>query len=262
MTHLSHNRNAWNQPKGEYSRWTVPVDSDTISRARAGDWSLLLTPSLPVPAAWFGEVSGLRILCLASGGGQQAPVLAAAGAEVVSFDLSDRQLEQDRIVAERDGLSLVCKQGDMADLSRFADAAFDLIFHPVSNVFVPDLAPVWRECFRVLAPGGRLLAGVMNPALFMFDHDEGDVTGRLEIKYALPYTDTESLTPEALAARKADLEPLEFSHSLDTQLGGQLAAGFLLAGFYEDAWHDETWVFSRYCPVSFATLAMKPVDAG
>jgi len=92
---------------------------------------------------------------LASGGGQQVPILAAAGANVVSFDLSDAQLATDRMVAEREGLAIRFVRGDMADLSAFEDAGFDLIFHPASNVFVPDVCVVWRECFACCAPGGR-----------------------------------------------------------------------------------------------------------
>ena len=57
----------------------------------------------------------------------------------------------------------------MRDLGEFADASFDLVFHPVSNLFCPELAPVWRECFRVLRPGGALLAGFVNPDVFIFD---------------------------------------------------------------------------------------------
>jgi ubiquinone/menaquinone biosynthesis C-methylase UbiE len=78
---------------------------------------------------------------------------------VTSFDLSDAQLGSDRLVAEREGLSVRCEQGDMADLARFADASFDLVFHPASNVFVPDVLAVWRECKRVLRPGAQ--AGVL-----------------------------------------------------------------------------------------------------
>jgi hypothetical protein len=33
--------------------------------------------------------------------------------------------------------------------------------------------------------------------------------------------------------------PLEFSHTLEEQIGGQLDAGFLLAGFFEDAYGEE-----------------------
>src|SRR6185503_3270622 len=127
-------------------------------RAKAGTWQVILTPKLPVPHSWLGEIRGKSVLCLASGGGQQAPILSAAGAKVTSFDLSDEQLAKDRLVADRDGLQLKCVHGDMADLSCFANDSFDLIFHPASNVFVPDVEPVWRECHRVLRRGGSLLS--------------------------------------------------------------------------------------------------------
>src|SRR5690606_7312110 len=114
------------------------------------------------PKQWFGTLKGKDVLCLASGGGQQVPILAAAGGRVTSFDNSEEQLSRDRAVAEREGLGVETVQGDMADLSVFPDASFDLVFHPASNLFIPDVNPVWRECFRVLRPGGRLLSGFLN----------------------------------------------------------------------------------------------------
>jgi len=257
MNHLHHNRLAWNRQCVSNGVWSTPVDSETIARARAGTWQVILTPRLPVPRNWFGDIQGNSLLCLASGGGQQAPILSAAGANVISFDLSDEQLARDRFVADRDALPLKCVQGDMADLSCFASDSFDLIFHPVSNVFVPEVEIVWRECHRVLRRGGSLLAGFMNPAVFLFNHDEAEQTGMLRVRYSLPCSDLKSLEPEALQRKLADGEALEFSHSLDVQIGGQLAAGFVITGFYEDHWFDDSWLFSNHCPVAMATQAVK-----
>lgn len=161
MDILKHNRLAWDKQSRQGSEWCTPVDQETISLARHGKWAVFLTPLKPVPRSWFGEMTNQSILCLASGGGQQAPILAAAGAHVTSFDLSGEQLDKDRLVGKREELSLETIQGDMADLSVFNDEKFDLIFHPVSNIFVPDVEVVWKECFRVLKPGGCLLAGFM-----------------------------------------------------------------------------------------------------
>ncbi|MEQ8484983.1 MAG: class I SAM-dependent methyltransferase [Pseudomonadales bacterium] len=258
---FEHNRAAWNRAARAGERWSRPVDAAAIAAARRGDWSVILTPNLPVPREWFGDLAGARVLCLASGGGQQAPVLAAAGASVISYDASDEQLALDALVAERDGLALRTVRGDMADLAAFADAGFDLIFHPVSNVFAADVRPVWRECHRVLRPGGRLLAGFMNPAYYLFDHDDLDAGGPLEVRYALPYADVTHLPPERLARRRDAGEALEFSHSLDAQIGGQLAAGFLIAGLYEDHWDDEATRLDRYLPLYLATLAIRAAAA-
>ena len=155
---VAHNRAAWDREVDRGNEWTRPVGPDVIARARTGDWSVVLIGYEPVPRDWFpADITGTVVLCLASGGGQQGPVLAAAGADVTVFDNSPRQLARDEQVAARDGLAIRTVLGDMRDLSAFADGSFDLVFNPVSNVFSPDLAPVWRECFRVLRPAGLLL---------------------------------------------------------------------------------------------------------
>jgi len=259
MCFLEHNRRAWNRQSAAGSRWATPVDSEAIRRARDGNLELILTPNRRVPEDWLGDLREKAVLCLASGGGQQAPLLAAAGAQVVSFDLSEEQLAKDRWVAEREGLSLRCVRGDMMDLSTFEEAAFDLVFNPVSNVFVPDLRPVWRGCFRVLRPGGFLLAGFMNPCFFLFDHEEAESTGVLVAKHRLPYSE---MDPGQLGPnRRRDVEAgeaLEFSHSLEAQIGGQLEAGFTLVGFYEDWWEDDATPLNRLSPTSMATRALRP----
>jgi ubiquinone/menaquinone biosynthesis C-methylase UbiE len=261
MNIVEYNRQAWNRQAKDGSEWSVPVDGAVIKAARHGNWSVILTPITPVPASWFGSVAGKQILCLASGGGQQAPVLAAAGAIVTSFDNSDAQLDRDRQVAEREGLSIRCLRGDMADLSVLPDESFDLIFHPISNLFVPDVRAVWRECFRVLKPGGDLLAGFMNPDFFLFDHDEVERTGQLLVRNRLPYSDTDSLSGEARRQWLDSGRPAEFSHSLQDQLGGQIAAGFAITGFYEDHWTDEATLFNRFSAVAIATRATRPTQA-
>lgn len=252
MDIVAHNRTAWDgYARSGESEWTLPVSPEVIARARSGEWSIILTPNTPVPADWFGEIRGRDVLALASGGGQQVPVLAAAGARVTSFDNSDEQLARDRLVADREGLDLVTLQGDMADLSAFADKSFDLIVNPASTVFVPDLEPVWREARRVLRPGGRLMTGAMNPALFLFDHDDLDKGGPLEVRHVLPFSDLDHNPQDRIAKG----ETLEFSHSLDAQLGGLIRAGFRIIGFYEDDWSDEATRLNAYMPTSFAVLA-------
>jgi SAM-dependent methyltransferase len=227
-----HNREAWNNAVRKGNEWTIPVGPEVTAKAKKGIWHIVLTPTKPVPEDWFPPLKGLDVLCLASGGGQQGPVLAAAGANVTVLDNSPLQLQQDGLVAERDGLVIRTVEGDMRNLSMFKDESFGLIVHPVSNTFVPDVRPVWREAFRVLRKGGVLLSGFTNPALYLFDFDLAEKTGILQVKYSIPYSDQQH--PEEMAKLLAHSEPIEHSHTLEDQIGGQIDAGFVIAGFYED----------------------------
>ena len=252
----SYNREAWNRQVENGNRWTVPVSPEEISAARNGVLSLLLTPTHPVPMQWFPDLKGLDLLCLASGGGQQGPLLAAAGANVPVFDNSPAQLAQDRLVAEREKLSIRLIEGDMADLSVFADASFDLIFHPVSNAFIPQVRPVWREAGRVLRPGGSMLAGFVNPVQYLFDTELLDEKDELVVRYSIPYSDLTSLDNVQRQLYMEQGLPLEFGHTLEDQIGGQLDAGFVLAGFYEDI--EPVTRLGRTIPSYIATRAIKP----
>jgi ubiquinone/menaquinone biosynthesis C-methylase UbiE len=251
----AYNRKAWDKyVDGGESLWTQPVSPEIITGARKGDFSILLTEQKPVPREWFPPLNGLDTLCLACGGGQQGPVLAAAGANVTVFDNSPRQLDQDKFVAEREGLTnLKTVEGDMRDLSVFEDQSFDFIFHPVSNLFIHEIQPVWHEAFRVLRPGGTMLAGFMNPVLYMFDFEKAE-QGIMEVKFKLPYADADY--PEIAEKLIAAGDALEHSHTLTEQLGGQMDAGFHIIGMYED--YQQYTAVSDYTPTYIATRALKP----
>jgi len=254
----SYNRAAWDRQVDDGDPWTIPVTPEVIAEARQGRWQIVLAATKPVPRDWFPPLPGCDVLCLASGGGQQGPILAAAGARVTVLDNSPKQLAQDRMVAEREGLDITTVEGDMRDLSCFPDASFDLIVHPVSNNFCPAVRPVWREAARVLRRGGVLLVGFGNPAMYIFDRDAWFHRDVLEVRYALPYSDLESLSPEERERYLATGDPLEFSHTLEDQIGGQLDAGLLLTALFEDRFDPQEDLLSRHMPTFIATRAVKP----
>ena len=259
----AYNRRAWDKRVELGDRWSQPVTPEQIAAARRGEWQIVLTENLPIPREWMSGadgrgVAGRDVLCLASGGGQQAPIRAAAGARVTVYDNSPRQLAQDRLVAERDGLALATMEGDMRRLDALADASFDLIVHPVSNLFVPEVRPVWAEAFRVLRPGGALLAGFNNPVFYIFDNDAAE-RGELLVRHRLPYADVDhldSLTDDRRQVMEDNGWPLEWSHTLTDQIGGQLAAGFVLTDLYEDRHTGHP--LAEYTGTYLATRAVKP----
>lgn len=72
-------------------------------------------------------------------------------------------------------------RADMTQPLPFENDSFDLIFHPVSNCYIEDVMHVWKECYRILKKGGRLMAGLDNGFNYLFDDDER------EIKHSLPF---------------------------------------------------------------------------
>ncbi len=252
----AYNQTAWDNEVKKKNQWTIPVSTEEVDRARKGDWKVVLTPTLPVPREWFGNLRGKKVLGLASGGGQQGPLFAAAGAEVTIFDNSEAQLKQDQMVAKRDGLIIQTVQGDMRDLSAFADESFDLIFHPCSNAFVPNILPVWKEAYRVLKKGGALLSGFTNPVVFTMDPTPTD-SASVQMKFKIPYSDLDHADDPAIKKFIDAGEPLCFGHTLQDQIGGQIAAGFSLTGFYEDGWAESPEPVHRFLNCFIATKATK-----
>ena len=228
--------------------WGVPISHESYQRALQGDWQMFLTPTKPVPRAWLGDVKGKRVLGLASGGGQQMPIFAALGAECTLLDYSLCQCESDRMVAAREGYDIRILRADMTKPLPFPDEAFDLIFHPVSNCYVEQVRPIFLECFRVLKKGGALLCGLDNGINFIFDEDE------TTLRYSLPFN---PLKDPALMEeiQQKDLG-VQFSHTLEDQIGGQLEAGFRLTDVYEDV-NGTGSLAAHGIPSYWATRAVK-----
>ncbi|MEA5050221.1 MAG: class I SAM-dependent methyltransferase [Oscillospiraceae bacterium] len=230
--------------------WGKPIGHETYEDAQRGEWSMLLTPVKPVPREWFPPLKGARVLGLASGGGQQMPVFAACGAVCTVLDYSEKQLESERMVAAREGYAIDIVRADMTRPLPFADGSFDLIFHPVSNCYIEDVCAVWRECFRCLKKGGVLLAGLDN-GLNMVYGDTEDV-----IEYSLPWNPLRDEKRYAESLEKG--WGIQFSHTIEEQIGGQLNAGFALTDVYGDT-NGQGNLHDHNVPTFWATRAVKPL---
>ncbi|PAV29709.1 SAM-dependent methyltransferase [Virgibacillus profundi] len=250
------NSNAWDKKVEEGSRYTQTVSSEIIKKSKSGEWEITVTTEKTVPRNWFPpSLEGLKILCLASGGGQQGPVLAAAGADVTVTDISKKQLEQDEKVAKRDGLTLKTVQGDMSDLSDFENEYFDIVVNPVSNLFVEDVRPVWNEVSRVLKNRGILIAGFTNPLLWIFD-DNQERKGILDVKHSIPSSTLDYLPGDEVQDYINSSQTIEYAHTLEDQIQGQIDAGFVILGFYEDDFGG-TRILDNHIKIFIATRAIK-----
>ena len=206
--------------------WGKPISHETYLQAQKGQWEVLLTPTKPVPREWLGEIKGKKILGLAAGGGQQMPIFAALGAVCTVLDYSEKQLESERLVAAREGYAITTVRGDMTKPLPFSEESFDIIFHPVSNCYVREVKPIWKECARILKKGGVLVAGFDLCINHIVDEAEERIIN------ALPF---DPLTNEAQRRQLEEWDcGMQFSHTLEEQIGGQLEAGFRLEALYED----------------------------
>jgi len=229
--------------------WGVPITHNQYVDALNGKWSMLLTPTKPVPKEWYPDLIGKKVLGLASGGGQQMPIFAALGAECTLLDISEKQINSDVLFAQSEGYKINAIRGDMTQALPFENESFDLIFHPVSNCYIEDVMHVWKECYRILKKEGRLMAGLDNGINFLFFNED-----EKEIKHRLPYNPLKD--QELFKSLENTDYGIQFSHTLEEQIRGQIKVGFRIIDLYEDT--NGTGILHEYGVPSFwATLAIK-----
>jgi SAM-dependent methyltransferase len=217
---LAHNARAWDRLAEGLAALTRPAVDAAFDDPRS--W---LGGGGPAGRAWLPpQLDGLEVLCLAAGGGKHGPLYAAAGARVTVVDLAAAMLELDRQVARERGLDLELVQTSMDDLGMLAAGRYDLVIHPVSTCYLPDLTRVFHEVARVTRPGGTYVSQHKSPASLQAAL-EPNAAGRWEL--LLPAGHCEPL-PAAPPSRLRERGTREFIHSLADLLGGICAAGFAI----------------------------------
>jgi SAM-dependent methyltransferase len=218
---LDHNARAWDRLAGAGQPLARPAVDAAFDDPRSWLGSGGVSGATAVP--WLPErLDGLSVLCLAAGGGKHGPLYAAAGARVTVVDLSAAMLDLDRQVARERGIDLEILQGSMDDLGMLAAGRFDLVVHPVSTCYVPDVGRIFRELARVVKAGGLYVSQHKSPASLQSSLEPGP-GGRYELLH--PLGRVGPLPPER-PSRLREAGTQEFVHSLDALLGGICRAGF------------------------------------
>jgi len=221
---IEHNRRAWDR---------LAADGVPLARPAADG-------AFDDPRRWLGSaghpgrpwlpdrLDGLCVLCLAAGGGKHGPLYAAAGARVTVLDVSPAMLALDRAVARERRIDLEIVEGSMDDLGMFAPGSFDLVIHPVSTCYLPDVAPVFREVARVTRPAGLYVSQHKSPASLqagLLPNDRG--------RYELEHPRKPATLPPAAPSRLREPGTREYVHSISDILGGICHAGFEIADVVE-----------------------------
>jgi SAM-dependent methyltransferase len=225
-----HNRQTWNRLVRQGSWFTkVAADDSFADPLRAVDG-----------LGWLGDsINGQRVLCLAAGGGRQGPLYAAAGGIVTVLDISDAMLELDREVAAKRQLSMRLVQGSMSDLTMFSSGEFDLIVHPVSTCYVPDICAVFGQVARVLRPGGLYISQHKSPVSLQASigwspgaqADHPTKTGGYVIQHG--YYDPNPVLPVTQRTHLREPGAKEHVHRWEQIIGGMCRAGMVIEDLVE-----------------------------
>lgn len=231
--YLTINQQVWNRMVDQGDRLTRPAeDREFADPLKTVD-----------PCGWLGSsLAGQRVLCLAAGGGRQGPLYAAAGGRVTVVDLSPKMLELDRSVARQRNLSLETIEASMEDLSMLGDDLFDLVIHPVSTCYLPDVKPVYREIARVLKGEGLYISQHKQPASLQARPQATDGKYWLE----QPYYRSTPLPPVTAKNLVREVEAVEYLHRWEELLGEMCRAGFWIEDLLEPPHADPTAAVSSF----------------
>ena len=217
---LAHNQRAWNRLVAAGDRLTQP----------AGDEEFNDPLKVVDGCGWLGgDIRGKRVLCLAAGGGRQGPLYAAAGAQVTVVDLSDQMLALDREVAAERGLQLRTIMTSMDDLHMLSAGSFDIVIHPVSTCYVPDVRPVYRAVAEILRGGGLYISQHKQPTSLQVMQQPVDGKWVLENSY---YQQT-ALPPAKPGSLVREQGTNEFIHRWEELIGSMCQAGFAIEDLRE-----------------------------
>ena len=197
--------------------WSACATSEEMQNAKEGKLTIKFFDK-EIPSDWLNDIKGKKILCL-------------AGAEVTVLDISEKMLEKDRKIAEVEQLNIKIEKGNMCDLSRFSDGSFDYILNPTSLMYVPNVKPVFKECYRVLKNGGIFIMMAPSPINYLCDFIDDENGGYYKAVNRMPYC-------------SADFDSssnwVEYGHTMEDYIGGQIESGFVINGYSECQLEDIT----------------------
>lgn len=248
------NAKAWDR-EGTKGHWaSIPLSEEKFRDAKERGFPISLTGSRNLPEAWLDDVNGRQLLCIACGGGQQAVLFAARGAQVTSLENSEKQLESDVDTCRRFGLPLTPVKGSMDQLPLGSVPTFDMIILGMGAQFVADLRPVFAQARRLMKPKARFIGAFVNPVCYIFDW-KAQEEGNLVPRHKVPYSDLTSLSADERLQTFGEDAPLEFGHSFEEIIGGMSAAGFCIRGYIEE--FDEGEEIGKYFP-SYCAMYAEP----
>ena len=148
--------------EGEAESYSESIQGELFSFKKQA-WIDLISDYLP-------KEGRLKILDIGTGPGFFPIILAEAGHEVTAIDCTQNMLNEAEKNLRAAGLSAELKQMDSHNLE-FNDDEFDVVINRNVTWTLHDPKTAYREWYRVLKPGGRLIIFDSNFAHRFFDSE-------------------------------------------------------------------------------------------
>jgi ubiquinone/menaquinone biosynthesis C-methylase UbiE len=222
------NREMWNQTADVHARVALEKLLESVKAPN-------FTTFDEVEKTIFAQI-GLKdkaVIQLSCNNARELISCKKAGAgRCVGVDISDKFIEQGKLLARAGNVEIELVRSSVYDLSNDFDNSFDLVYVTIGALgWLQDIDAYFKIVNRLLKPGGQLFIYEMHPMLDMFDAETG-----LEIKHSYfktePYVVDEY--PDYFDPNTIVVAPSYwFHHKLSDIIGGCLNNGLSLKHFAE-----------------------------
>ena len=122
----------------------------------------------------------------------------------------------------------------MESLPMLRDGEFDIVIHPVSTCYVPNVIPVFREVARITRAGGLYISQHKQPASLQSSIDPLAGGGYAVAQTYYRHQPIPPSTSELPSARRLrERGAVEFVHRWEELIGGMCRSGFAIEDLTE-----------------------------
>jgi SAM-dependent methyltransferase len=179
--------------------WNITSDSDwynsyrtdeAINAIRQNPSSAFHPTTFSMLKEFLGDFKDKKILVPSSGDNHAVFAFCLLGGQVTSADISERQIENAKTIAEKQNWPIHFLVDNTMTLETVDDNGYDLVY--TSNgvfVWIDDLPSMFTNIHRVLKDGGLYLFYDIHP--FTRPFHEGDPAEQVKLIIEKPYNQTD-----------------------------------------------------------------------
>ncbi len=177
------------------------------------------------------DISGKSILHLQCHFGQDSISLGRLGAKVTGVDLSDKAIDQAKILTEKLNIDAEFICCDIYDLPNHLDKKFDIVFTSYGTIgWLPDLSKWAKIISKYLKPGGKFIFAEFHPVVWMFDYDFEKIQYRYFNSDAIIESESGTYTDRDAPIKS---ESITWNHGIGEVVNSLIANGLVINSLNE-----------------------------